>query len=142
MIKFHDSMIIKMLLQKIKVKFEWYGWLQFWQFVLALELPLVFVCFLSLRKIIKWHLCIIRMTHTLLINNYKVIAIICSLRNFTFTWKIVPLLVIYDDGYSLFLAMDKNLKLKITNTWKYSYDKSGFFAFFRWDLMFFLDIKN
>ena len=37
--------------------------------------------------------------------------------------------VIYDDGYSLFLAMDKSLELEITNTWKYSYDKCGFFAF-------------
>ena len=25
--------------------------------------------------------------------------------------------------------MDKSLELKITNTWKYSYDKRGFFAF-------------
>ena len=37
--------------------------------------------------------------------------------------------VIYGDGYSLILQMDKNLDFKIVKTNKYNYDQCGFFAF-------------
>ena len=37
--------------------------------------------------------------------------------------------VIYGDGYSLILQMDKNFDLKIVKTNKYNYNQCGFFAF-------------